>query len=306
MAARVELGRRLFYDADLSIDGSMSCGTCHEQHRAFSEGNATHPGVHGEPGRRNVPGLANVGSFRVLTWADPSLTRLEAQVLTPLKGEHPVEMGMAGKDQVLSERLGADPCYRRMFADAFAGDAAITVPRIAQAIATFERTLVSDDAPFDRYRRGDPRALSAEARQGEALFYGPRLGCSSCHAGNNFTDGQYHDIGLEAPDGPDADHGLSEMTLRASDEGRFRTPSLRNVALTAPYLHDGRASSLAEAIRAHFARDGGAKRDAALRGRSIDDPDLQAVIAFLDALTDQQFVHDPRFSLPKTACGKPL
>ena len=192
-----------------------------------------------------------------------------------------------------------------MFADAFAGDTAITVPRIAQAIATFERTLVSDDAPFDRYRRGATGVLSAEARQGEALFYGPRLGCSSCHAGDNFTDGQYHNIGLKAPEGPDVDRGLSEKTLLSSDEGRFRTPSLRNVSLTAPYLHDGRASSLPEAIRAHFAPDGSAGRDAALAGRSIDDPDLQAIIAFLGALTDQQFVHDPRFSLPKTACGKP-
>lgn len=305
-SARIELGRRLFYDADLSIDGTMSCGTCHEQHRAFTDGNAAHPGVSGEPGRRNVPGLANVGSFRALTWADPSLTRLEAQVFVPLQGRRPVEMGMAGKDQVLSERLGADPCYRRMFADAFAGDATITVPKIAQAIATFERTLVSDDAPLDRYRRGDLAALSPREKQGEALFYGSRLGCASCHAGDNFTDGQYHDIGLGPRDGTGADHGLSEVTFRAADDGRFRTPSLRNAALTAPYLHDGRAATLADAIRAHFAPDGAASRDAALAGRSIDDSDLQAVIAFLDALTDQQFVHDPRFSLPKTACGKPL
>ncbi len=114
-AAKVALGRRLFYDADLSIDGTLSCATCHEQHRAFTEGNATHPGVGGVPGRRNVMALANVAYFDPLTWADPRQHSLEQQVAVPFAGTHPVEMGMAGKEKELAQRLAADPCYRRMF-----------------------------------------------------------------------------------------------------------------------------------------------------------------------------------------------
>jgi cytochrome c peroxidase len=306
-AARVELGRRLFYDADLSIDGTLSCATCHEQRRAFTEGNRTHPGVHDTPGRRNVPGLANVADFKTLTWADPTLTSLEAQMLVPLAGEHPVEMGMGGKTDLLPGRLGGDPCYRRMFADAFAGDPAITLPRVVQAIAAFERTLISGNAPFDRYRRGETDALSPDARRGEALFFGARLGCGECHSGPDLTDGGYHNIGLPPPTGADPDHGLIEKTLNPADEGRFRTPSLRNAALTAPYLHDGAAASLADAVRAHFAGAGqDTARDPILRGRALRDDDLAPLLAFLGSLTDQQFVTDPRFSLPNTACGKSL
>ncbi len=117
--AKVELGRRLFYDADLSANGTMACAACHEQKRGFADGNAMRPGVHGDPGRRNVPGLANVAWRARLTIADPAIIDLEAQALVPLLGEHPVEMGMRGLETELSRRLGTNACYRRMFARAF-------------------------------------------------------------------------------------------------------------------------------------------------------------------------------------------
>ncbi|MDR3513527.1 MAG: cytochrome c peroxidase [Caulobacteraceae bacterium] len=303
--AKVELGRRLFYDADLSIDGTMACATCHEQRRGFTDGNTSHPGVHGETARRNVPSLADVGDLSPLTWADPSLKTLETQFNVPLMGEHPVEMGMAGQAKMLTDRLSAEPCYRRMFAAAFPGDGTITVARIGQAIAAFERTLVSHETPYDHDRRGETAALSDAARRGESLFFGPRLDCAACHAGPNFTDTAFHDIGLYDLDGaggyPASDHGLREVTGRAADEGRFRTPGLRNVALSAPYMHDGSIADLGEAVRAHY-RGTNPLRDPALAGRSVSGAEVADLKAFLGALTDQDFVSDLRFSLPKRAC----
>jgi cytochrome c peroxidase len=292
-AAKVELGRRLFYDADLSIDGTTACATCHEQHRAFTEGNATHPGVGGTPGRRNVMGLANVAYFDPLTWADPRQHRLEAQALVPLLGTHPVEMGMQGKSGELARRLGADSCYRTMFAAAFPQTAGrIDLGNITKAVAAFERTLLSFNAPYDRYLRGDRAALSDSARRGAELF---SVGCTGCHRGPNFTDGKFHVFHLhrEKKDDPARDRGLAEITGAGKDNDAFRTPSLRNVALTAPYMHDGSVPDLADAVRAH----------AGVTAKERDVPDL---VAFLESLSDRDFVTDPDFALPKTACGKPL
>lgn len=287
-AAKVELGRRLFYEADLSIDGTLSCASCHEQHRAFAEGNATRPGVKGALGRRNVMGLTNVGYLSPLTWADPGQTSLEGQVAVPVTGLHPVEMGMHGQEAEIARRLASDACYRTMFAAAFPESRGeITFAAVSKAIAAFERTLISWDAPYDRYARGDRRALGDTAQRGEALFR--QAGCSSCHAGPNLTDGRYHVVSDVRGD----DRGLIEKTGVAADHGAFRTPSLRNVELTGPYLHDGSAKTLRVAIFAH---------DAAAAELSQDD--VTELEAFLESLTDQKFVEDERFSLPKTLCGK--
>jgi cytochrome c peroxidase len=307
-AAKVELGRRLFYDADLSRDGTTSCGTCHEQHRGFTEGNASHPGVGNVPGRRNVMGLANVAYFLPLTWADPRQTKLEDQVLVPLMGEHPVEMGMNGMDGELARRLSGDACYRTMFAAAFPESAGrIDRVSVTKALASFERTLISYDAPYDRFIRGDGAALSQAARRGRADFLGT---CAVCHAGTNFTDMKFHNIGLYDVDGhgayPARDHGVREITGRAADEGAIRTPSLRNVALTGPYMHDGSVKTLDAAIRAHLANGADPLRDRALAGLTLDAGQISDLVAFLGSLTDQGFVSDAAFALPKTACGKPL
>jgi cytochrome c peroxidase len=305
--AKVALGRRLFYDADLSRDGTTSCGTCHEQHRAFTEGNASHPGVGGVPGRRNVMALANAAYFTPLTWADPGQHGLEEQMLVPLQGTHPVEMGMAGEDAELATRLSADPCYRQMFTEAFPETKGhIDVAAMGNALASFERTLISYNAPYDQLRRGDQGALSDQARRGMALF--SSLHCDSCHAGTNFTDLKFHNIGLYDADGkgayPARDHGLIEITQKPADEGAIRTPSLRNVALTGPYMHDGSVKSLADAIRRHLEGTSPLK-DAALRGVTANDADVGDLVAFLQSLADRGFVTNPDFALPKLACGKP-
>ncbi|WP_404713145.1 cytochrome-c peroxidase [Sphingomonas sp. MMS24-J13] len=278
--AKAELGRRLFYDADLSIDGTMACATCHEQHRGFADGNSTHPGVHGDPARRNVPGLANVAWFKSYTWGDPRIRTLEAQVLVPVLGESPVEMGMKGQEVEIARRLSRDECYRHMFAEAFPKTGGrIDMAAVAQALAAFERTLVSYDAPQDRGAPRDP-----VAQQGAVLF---RRDCVSCHTGVNFTDGRFHNV----TGWVSRDRGLGEVSERFADNGAFRTPSLRNVAVTEPYFHDGSAPSLEDALRRHA---------------GVQERDIPALVAFLKTLTDEAFLNDRRFGLPGEACGKRL
>lgn len=281
-AAKVELGRRLFYDADLSADGTMSCATCHEQHRAFADGNASHPGVTGERGRRNVPGLANVAWFTRLTFADPGLTSLEKQVGVPVLGTHPVEMGMAGREAEIAARLSRDPCYRTMFAKAFPESGGrIDFGGTAKAIASFERTLISFGSTYDR------GAMSVQAKAGQAVF---ARSCAGCHAEPNFTDQDYHRIDLADP--PATDPGLSEKTGEPADLGKFRTPSLRNASLGAPYWHDGSERTLAGAIARHRL--------------SLTADETTGLVSFLEALTDSEFVNRKSLALPATACGRKL
>lgn len=287
--AKIALGRRLFYDADLSIDGTMACATCHEQKHGFADGNMTHAGVHGEPGRRNVPGLANLAWLPRLTWADPSQQQLEEQIAVPLFGTAPVEMGMAGQAAEIGRRLGADGCYRAMFAAAFPErQGAIDMATVGRALAVFQRTLLSFDSPYDRYRRGANKALSPSAQRGARLFFGT-AGCSACHDGPAFSDGAYHRLGTIVA-GPD--RGLAEKSGRAEDEGKFRTPSLRNTAVTGPWLHDGSAPTLADALRRH--------------GPAPERDQQSDLLAFLDSLTDRHFLSDRRFALPDRACGRRL
>jgi cytochrome c peroxidase len=287
-AAKVELGRRLFYDADLSVDGTLSCASCHEQNHGFTDGNATHSGVKGAPGRRNVMGLANVAYLAPLTWADPGQRTLEAQVGVPVAGEHPVEMGMHGQEAEIVRRLAADGCYRSMFATAFPErKGEISFASAADAIAAFERTLLAWNSPYDRFQRGDRRALTVDARRGAAVFQA--RGCASCHAGPNFTDGRFHAV--EDPRGED--QGLAEKTGDPADRGRFRTPGLRNVALTRPYFHDGSARTLRVAIFMH-----------SRAAEAVTQDDATDIESFLTSLTDTRLATDARYALPRRLCGR--
>ena len=300
--AKIALGRRLFYDADLSRDGAMSCATCHQQKHAFAEASRTHAGVNGGQGRRNVMALANIGWFTSLTWGDPTVTALEDQVKMPITGEHPVEMGMKGMETALVERLNFNRCYPKLFAAAFpetikGGEPEVSMRTVSLAIAAFERELTSYNAPYDRLRRGESITLTEAQKRGEAVFFG--RSCASCHAGALFSDADaadpraaFHNIGDASP----SDLGLEEITHDPADRWKFRTPSLRNATLTAPYLHDGSAATLNEAIRAH--ERPGAGRDPRLSANPLSVGDAADVIAFLATLTDENFVKDPRLSLP--------
>ncbi len=273
-AAKVALGHRLFYEADLSIDGTMACSTCHEQHRAFADGNVTHAGVHGDPGRRNVPGLANVAWRQVLTWGDPRASSLEVQAAIPLAGSTPVEMGMAGQDKAFARRLGRDACYRRMFRAAFPERRGrIDQASIVMALAAFQRTLVSLDAPADR----------GEASAAGVVIFAAK--CASCHSGRYYTDDRFHRLLPIAA----IDRGAGEITGREADDGSFRTPSLRNVSVTGPWLHDGSAPTLAAALSAHPGSN------------PAEEP---ALVDFLEALTDRNFLTDTRFAYPDDSCHR--
>jgi cytochrome c peroxidase len=328
-AEKVALGRHLFYDRRLSADGSMSCATCHLQARAFTDGQPLSRGVNHALGVRSAMSLTNVAYLPVLTWANPNLRRLETQMLVPLSGEDPVELGMGGREQELFARLRADPVYRRLFAAAYPGShGAVRLDAITKAIACFERTLLSFDSAYDRYKHGgDEHSLSDSAKRGEELFFGERLECSHCHGGFNFTDNvqhaglrfpevAYHNTGLYNLDGkggyPPDNPGIRAVTDDPDDEGRFRAPTLRNIAVTAPYMHDGSIATLAEVIRDHYAvkgragRAGGTPsplRDQFLEGFDIRDDELADLLAFLDSLTDARFLGDARFSDPWRHAG---
>lgn len=327
-AAKVELGRHLFYDKRLSRDGSMSCSSCHEQARAFSDGRTVSTGVTGSETPRNAMSLANVAYFPVLTWANPLMVHLERQALVPLVGQEPIELGLAGMEDEVIRRLSSEPLYPEMFREAFPeAKGEISLATIVRALAAFQRTLISVRSPYDRYRyEGDVDAVSDSVIRGEALFFSERLECHHCHNGLNMSDtvlhernktGEvaFHNTGLYNIDGkgayPANNIGIADVTGKAEDMGRFRAPSLRNVALTAPYMHDGSIATLDEVLD-HYAAGGrtiasgpyaGVGRNNPLKSSFVPGFALTAeeradLIAFLNALTDKAFTTDPRFADP--------
>ena len=314
--AKVDLGRRLFYDTRLSQNQTYACATCHRQEHAFTDGRARALGSTGGVHRRSAMSLANVAFNVSFGWADPSLRTLEAQMLVPLLNEHPIEMGLAGHEQEVMQRFQT-PDDRARFAAAFPGDPAPALPQVVKAIAAFERTIVSGDAPLDRYLyRDDRTALSPSAVSGMTLFFSKRLRCSECHGGFNLsgpvefaaTKGRpkpaFHNTGLYDVDGagsyPGEDHGLMEVSRHPGDMGRFRAPTLRNIAVTAPYMHDGSVPTL-DAVLDHYASGG---RRSRFRSREVTGFKLAAderidLLAFLNSLTDSAFLANPAYARPR-------
>lgn len=325
--ARVELGRHLFYERRLSADGTFSCASCHRQERAFTDGRGRARGVTGELHPRGAMSLANVAYNATLGWDDPGLDRLEDQALIPLLNREPVEMGLAGREAEVLARLAADPDYQRRFAAAFPGDPApVTLDNVARALAGFERTLFSGGSPYDRFVfAGDGNALSPAAWRGLELFFSDRLGCGNCHGGFNLsgptaTAGaeppaqQFHNTGLYNLAGgayPPQNPGLVRFTGEPADRGRFRAPTLRNVTLTAPYMHDGSIATLDEVIDHYaaggrtlaegpWAGDGAANpyKSDRVTGFALNPEERADLLAFLGSLTDPGFVTDPRYGDP--------
>ena len=330
-AVKVDLGRHLFYDRRLSVNQALSCASCHDQARGFTDGKPRPTGATGEPGVRSAMALANVAYLPVLTWANPTQRRLETQLLVPLFGDNPVELGMMGQERLLFQRLKADPLYRRLFRQAFPEQQGqVDLGTVSKAIACFERALLSFEAPYDRYKHGgEEGAISQSAKRGEDLFYGERLECSHCHGGFNFTDNvqharmkfpeiAFHNTGLFNADGkgayPADNPGVRAITTDPEDEGKFRAPSLRNIAVTAPYMHDGSIATLEDVIRHHYALKGlavynGAPpsplRDQFIEGFDISDAEVVDLVAFLTSLTDERFLKNPRFADPWRAAPTP-
>jgi cytochrome c peroxidase len=308
---KVALGRRLFFETRLSATGQYSCASCHRPELAYTDGKAHAIGATGESVRRAAMSLANVAYNPAFTWGNARVASLEAQMRQPLFSEHPVEMGLRGDGAATIAAIALDGTYLVQFDAAFPGDSApLSMEHVIKAIAAFERTLISGRAPFDRYVFDDDRsALSDSAKRGMALFYSARVGCAQCHFGINFSgpvifEGHafaraiYANTGLYNVDGhggyPASDQGLIEITHRTADMGKFRVPTLRNVALTAPYMHDGSLSSLDQVLD-HYLRGGhrSARQDSRVRPFSLTSGEREDLIAFLESLTDPDFARNP-------------
>jgi cytochrome c peroxidase len=313
--AKVELGRHLFYDTRLSIDEDMSCASCHMQELAFTDGKPFSIGTFGDPHPRGAMSIANVAYASRLTWANPHLNMLEDQALLPIFSDEPIEMGMADREAELVARLSSDRATRSRFREAFPETGDVSVQHTVQAIAAFERTILSGDSAYDRMLTGDETALTAQQNVGMELFFSERTECFHCHAGFSFSDSvdhagtptpevAFHQTGLHNVDGkgayPATNTGLHEVTGKAEDMGKFRAPGLRNVALTAPYMHDGSIETLDEVVR-HYENGGRARSEATsefLPGFILTDEERKALVAFLEGLTDEQLLTDKRFSAP--------
>ncbi len=333
--AKVGLGRRLFYDTRLSGNGTFACATCHQQAHAFTDGRARAIGSTGAVHARSAMTLTNVAYNASLGWADPTLRTLEAQMAVPMFNEHPIELGLKGREAEVVSRLSEQADDRAMFRAAFPDEASpVTLPNIVKAIAAFERTLVSGDSPFDRYLyRDDRRAMSAPALRGMKAFFSRRLRCGECHGSFNLSgpvdfEGAgkpgasvalvFHNTGLYDVDGrgayPATDRGLFDLTEQKADMGRFRAPTLRNIAVTAPYMHDGSVRTLEAAI-SHYAIGGKPSpfRSDRVRGFLTSAGEKADLVAFLESLTDRGFLSNPAFAAPaappssqaKTAPGRP-
>jgi cytochrome c peroxidase len=328
-SAKVRLGHYLFYDQRMSVNGTQSCASCHKQELAFSDGKAQAVGATGELHPRGAMSLVNIAYSGVLTWSNPNESSLEHQALTPMFGEHPIELGMKGKGEVYIQILRSDPAYREMFAAAFPSESdPFTIANVTKAIACLERTIISARSPYDRYHYDhDDSAVSDSAKRGEALFFSEPLSCFRCHGGFNFSDAtdyegrrgreiQFHNTGLYNVAGstsyPQPNTGIYEYTKQPGDIGKFKTPTLRNIALTAPYMHDGSAKTLDEVLD-HYSAGGrtianaansgegfhNPNKDPLIRGFKLSQADRIDLIAFLETLTDESVIHDEKLADPR-------
>lgn len=329
-AAKIDLGRHLFYDPKLSANQTQSCSSCHAQELAFADGEVTPQGSTGEVLKRNSQALANVAYNATLTWAHDGFFQLEEQLPVPIRGDNPIELGVseANVDEVLG-RFNGDPLYAAKFRAAFPeSDEGATINKIIHALASFCRSLNSGESAYDRYLLGDATALNEQQIRGLQLFHGERFECFHCHEGIQFSS-SYIDVNSNPQtqtypffnnglyniggqgDYPEIDQGLYELTQKSEHRGLFRPQSLRNIALTAPYMHDGSIDTLRDVV-IHYARGGrlievgpfaGDGRENPLKsgfvsGFDATDEEIDAVVAFLESLTDYRFISNPKFSNP--------
>jgi cytochrome c peroxidase len=276
--AKFVLGRRLFYDKRLSANGTQSCADCHQQSRAFTDGRATAIGSTGQQHTRNALTLTNAGYNASYTWDSTGIRSLEQQAIVPMFNTHPIELGVVGHEREIVARFAADAA---MFGDAFPGERhPVSIHNITKALAAFERALISGHSPYDRLvYGGDDKALSPSAWRGMRLFFTKRAGCSECHQGFNFSGESRY-----------AGHSQTKPVLvrNGVTNGAFRVPTLRNIELTAPYMHDGSIATLDEVI----------ERYVVARKLSLDASERADLVEFLRSLTDRAFVNDSRFAAP--------
>lgn len=288
--ARIELGRRLFYDERLSRTEEVACASCHLQEHAFADPNRVSIGVEGRTGTRNAPALVNLAWGKSFFWHG-GVPSLEVQAIAPIR--NPLEMDMTLEE--VAGRLMLDEQLVDEFEQAYEqGPSESTITR---ALASFGRSLVSGNSPYDRYLAGGKDALSEAAVRGEALFNGERGECFHCHVGYNFTNNAFRNNGSE-PDDPD--EGRREVTLKDSDLGKFKVPTLRNIAVTAPYMHDGSLETLDDVIAVYVQGGRGhPNTDPTIEPLELTAEDQLDLRAFLEALTDEDFLTNQAFADPE-------
>lgn len=325
---KFQLGRHLFYDQRLSGPANFSCASCHRQELAFTDGLAQAIGATGQKHPRSAQALVNIAYNASVNWGNPTTVTLEQQAPIPLFNEFPVEMGVndSNQAQVLA-RLQAEPRYQSMFKAAFPNETQpIHFANIAKALASFERGLNSFNSSFDQYEAGNQFAITEGAKRGMNLFFNEKTECFHCHGGMNFTlssfdrsqsfaDTEFFNNGLYNLDGkgkyPSGGEGIFEITGKPEDMGRFRPPTLRNIALTAPYMHDGSIESLDAVIRHYMsggrnissgvnAGDGRANpyKSGFVRPFELSEQEIADLREFLESLTDDSFINNPRFANP--------
>jgi cytochrome c peroxidase len=273
-AAKIELGRRLFHDRRLSGDLRVSCATCHIPERAFTDGRPFSPAAEGRRMPRHTPTVLNAAYYQSWNW-DGKFTSIREHTLGTMG--NPRNMNLQD-EQLLIARLEGVPAYRTLFLEAFG--AGPTRERVAQAIEVYQRTLTTPDSPFDRYARGDKRALTDAQKRGLMLFTG-KANCTECHYGSNFTDGAFHALGVKTDD-----PGRAKVTGLDMDLKTFKTPTLRNVSLTAPYMHDGSVATLRDVIDFYDAGGGAEEpKTPLLRKLHLSKSEKSDLLAFLRSLT---------------------
>lgn len=239
---KIALGKQLYFDGRLSADNKVSCASCHDPAKGFSNGEQFATGVEGKKGGRNSPTVINAAYGNLQFW-DGRAKSLEDQALGPI--QNPIEMNLT-LDAVVKKLNGIEG-YKKQFQQVFGTD--VTSDGIAKAIAAYERTVLSGDAPYDKFKAGDKAALSEAAQRGMKLFFG-KANCSACHAGASFTDNGFHNIGV-----PGDDAGREAISKQLGDKGAFKTPTLREIARSGPYMHDGSMKTL-EAVIEHYNKGG--------------------------------------------------
>ncbi len=326
---KVELGRLLFYDTRLSDNQTQSCGSCHRQDIAFTDALAQSIGSTDEVHPRSAMALTNIAYASVLTWGNPLQRNLEEQMLTPMFGEEPVELGLKSQEDLIS-RLESVEDYQQRFEAVFGPDegmGVVNLDRTTKAIAAFQRSLVSTRSDYDRFiYRGQPDAMNDSAKRGMELFFSERFECFHCHGSFNFSDSTQHDgtvfeeiafhnNGLYNIGGsgayPVGNQGVYDVSGVLEDSGKFKAPSLRNIAVTAPYMHDGSIATL-EDVLDHYSRGGRLIEDGEfagdgkfnpfkselINGFTMTEEEKADLLAFLNSLTDEEFLTDPKFSDP--------
>ena len=289
-AAKVELGRLLYFDKRLSTDNTVSCASCHSPSKGYTDGAPVSTGIKGQKGGRSAPTVINRAYSTRQFW-DGRAPSLEAQAVGPIA--NPIEMTNLKSEKAahgaVEARLKKIEGYLKLFVKVF-GTANFTIDHVGKAIATFERTVLSGNSPYDRYVKGDKSALNASQTRGFNVFF-KKAACDSCHLGFNFTDGSFENIGI-GMDKPKPDLGRFVVTGKASDKGSFKTPTLREIEHTGPYMHDGRFKTLEEVV-GHYDK-GGIKNpnlDARLKPLKLTNQDKKDLVAFLKALSGEGWQH---------------